>query len=199
MRDSLYLWHQPHPRRLICSGLEFRDLLPELRRSDALLLLRHEYANAEYDRRSGFDFVMGDDLGTLADDDIYSYGDFCWVDVRGGASLSQLSDEGIADLTFFAHTRRPRRDIRVPELNNEFLWWSHDGAWYVSLYYTNWQAVGDLLVRLLTQLVPEPEAKAHVDLISRADAAWWCRQGSLAPCEATENMDKLINAYRPPR
>jgi hypothetical protein len=197
MRDYLYLWHQPSRQRIVFSGLEFRDILPAIEACDVLLLLRSEYGDAEHDRASGFDFVHAEDLTDLANDDIDGYGDFCWVDVHGGADFSSLIDESIAEATFFAHTRRPLRNVSIPGLSNSLLWWSHDGAWYVSLFYSQWQVVESTLRSLLSSFVSRDEVESHVRRFVHEEGAWWCQPGAVASCEATEDIDALLARRRP--
>src|SRR5262245_6740938 len=111
MRDYLYLLHDPKEKRLVASGIEFRDLVPELTTGGGVVLLRHNYADAMFDEQSRFEYVPPDGLARLAADDIYGYGDFCWADLGRGAALAALTDEAIANLTFFAHKTRPLRDV----------------------------------------------------------------------------------------
>ncbi len=118
MCDSLYLWHEPEKKRLIASGIEFRDVVPELMTAGGIVLLRHYFTEATFDARGHFEFVPSTGLARLAADDIYGYGDFCWTDFGQGIALAALTDEAIVELTFFAHTGRPLRDVVIPGLAN---------------------------------------------------------------------------------
>ena len=100
MRDYVYLWHDSSRRRVVTSGLEFRDLTPDLKQVGGLVLLSRQFRDARFDRKSRLEFIETDALPALAADDIYSYGDFCWADFERGVALAELSDDAIAELTF---------------------------------------------------------------------------------------------------
>jgi hypothetical protein len=80
MRGYLFLWHQPAERRLIASGIEFRDFVPQLETAGGIILLHHRFEEASFDPVSRFAFVPAAGLARLAAGDIHGYGDFCWAD-----------------------------------------------------------------------------------------------------------------------
>lgn len=191
MRDYLYLWHEPQKKRLVASGIEFRDFVPELASAGGVVMLRHNFTDADFDSGSRFEFVPAEGLPRLAADDIYGYGDFCWADFGRGVALAELTDEAIADLTFFAQKARPLRDVGVPGLANRFLCWAHDDGWYARIFYSDWRAVDGLLRRLLLGLFREEQALRTLDSLSRGAIAVWCRRDAVYECEQTEDINAL--------
>lgn len=191
MRDYLYLWHEPEKQHLVASGLEFRDVVPELATAGGVVLLRHDFSDAEFDEASRFDFVPSDGLAPLAADNIHGYGDFCWADFGPGATLTELTDEAIAELTFFAHMARPLRAVAIPGLGNRFLGWAHDDGWYASIYFRDWQAVEGLLYRLLRGLLREEQVLRTLDSLGRGASAFWCRRDAVDECEQSSDIDAL--------
>lgn len=191
MRDYLYAWHQPNSRRLVLSGVEFRDVAPELTAGGGVVLLRHRFDVASFDPTSRFEYAAGEDLSLLVREDVYSYGDFCWADIGADASLAQLSDQAIAELTFFAQLARPLVSPEIPGLGNRFLWWTHDDGWYARVFYREWRDVAGLLARLLKNLLADDLASETLKRVSRGETAWWCRRDAVAECEATEDIDAL--------
>jgi hypothetical protein len=191
MRQYLYLWHERLAKRLVASGIEFRDLVPDLRVAGGLVLLRHRFDKAAFDRVSRFDFIPPDRLALLADDNVYGYGDFSWADYGRDVALAELSDQAIAELTFFGHAGRPFGDVEIPGLSNRFLYWAHDDGWYARIFYRRWDDVRSILRRLLPDLLGEEQATRVLDLVRRGENAFWCCGGHAIECEQTENIDAL--------
>lgn len=79
-RDCLYFWHKPACNRIIASGIEFRDFVPDFSSAGGVVMLRHEFNDASLDGKSRFDFAPAAKLEELTADDIINYGDFCWAD-----------------------------------------------------------------------------------------------------------------------
>jgi hypothetical protein len=195
VRDYLYLWHDQQTNRIVASGIEFRDLVPELATAGGVVLLRHEFCDPAYDSHSRFEFVPQDELELLAADDIYNYGDFCWVDFGRGVALAALTDEAIAGLAFFAQQARPLCDIKIPGLANRFLCFAHDDGWYASIFYRDWREVEGLLRRLLLRLLSEEQASRTLELLGRDQSAFWCRRDSVFECERSDDIDMLQSKY----
>ena len=191
MRDYCYLWRDSEKQRLVLSGVEFRDFIPDLETSGGIVLLRHKFDGSSFDLTSRFEFVPLDEISQLAGDDIYSYGDFCWADFGPDISLAELDDQAISSLTFFAHTARPLGAIEVPGLSNRFLCWAHDDGWYARIFYRTWSDAEGLVRRLLPQLLDDAQAEFTLNQLRAGDAAFWCSKGSVAECEPTEDINSL--------
>lgn len=195
MRDYLYVWHEPQARRVVASGVEFRDVVPGLLNTGGIVLLRHQFDEASFEPRNRLEFVPAENLTRLAADDVYGYGDFCWADFGRGVSLADLEDSAVAALTFFAHAARPLGDVPVPGLSNRLLCHAHDDGWYTRFFYTRWDAIGSLLEELLARLLDEPQVMATRDVLQRGEAAFWCRKGSVVECERMEDIDTLLHKH----
>jgi hypothetical protein len=195
MRDYLYLWHEPQEKRLIASGIEFRDFVPSLQTVGGVVLLRHQFDEPSFDAASGLEFVRAASLARLADDDVYGYGDFCWVDFEREASLADLDDPAVAALTFFAHAARPLGDVQVPGLGNRFLFHGHDDGWSARIYYSRWDAIDPIVDSVLQRVVDGPTVVTIRVALQRGSAAFWCRGGSAVECERTEDMDMIQRKY----
>lgn len=191
MRNYLYLWRQPELKRLIASGIEFCDLVPELASAGGLVLLRHRFDEASFDPASGFDFVPADDISRLAADAISRYGDFSWADMGSGVELGGLSDQAVAELAFFGRKLRPLGQVEIPGLGNHFLCYGHDDGWYLRIWYARWEPVESMLRRLLPAVLSEAQARRTLDLVRRGEGAFWCQGGRAVACEQTEDIDAL--------
>jgi hypothetical protein len=196
MRNYLYLWHQPATHCLIASGIEFRDLIPELAGSGGVVLLRHQFDDASFDRASRLQFVQTNRLDELANDNVNSYGDFCWADFGPGVSIADLSDSSVAELMFFAHAARPLHSRSIPGLENHFLYYSHDDGWYARIFYRDWNLLVPALHRLFGRLLNQQQIMQAIVLVQRGTCAYWCCEGAIAECEATEDIDSLQRKNR---
>lgn len=198
MRNYLYIWHEPRINRVMMSGVHFADFLPSLQGVGGLLLLRHEFSDAHFDRATGFDSVQAEQIEELVQENLYNYGDFCWADYGPNSNYDRLSDEAIAELAFFRHIARPLRSVPVPGLGNRFLCYAHDDGWYASVYYSNWILIEELLQRLLPNLLSEQEAGRTIESLAKTDVAFWISTNNIIECEKTNDIDRLQIKYLKP-
>jgi len=198
MRDYLYLWHQPACNRIIASGVEFCDFVPDCSSAGGVVLLRHKFNDASFDLKNRFDFVPAVKLAELAADDIHNYGDFCWADFSRRSVLAELSDPAIAALAFFGHTARPLGGkIKVPGLDNGLLCFAHDDGYYARVFYAHWDAVGPLIGRSLDHILDAKLSAETYERVRMGDTAFFCYEGEVVECEQTEDMDAIQRKHLP--
>lgn len=195
MRDYLYLWHEPDASRLVASGIEFGDVAGFFAGNDAgLVLLEHEFDGATVGP-GGFDFVDAGQLEELAQDNIYAYGDFIWLDfnrLESADSSSEPGDEEIAQLAFFAHMRRPLASVVVPFFRNRFLAYSHDDGWRLSLYYANRTDLVGLLEPAITQSHPGTASQV-LDFLRAGCGAIWATADEIERERGTTNINEVLH------
>lgn len=187
MRDYLYIWNDPNERLLVASGIEFRDLLPMFTRG-GLVLLKHDFDDAEHDDDSGFDFVAAPRVSELASQNIYSWGDFRFADYPSDV-FPRIPPEHVAELLYFAHAGRPLRRPLVESVGNRFLCSIHDDGWSFHAHYTNWQDIEHCL--LLAGSMISRDLVASVK--NAATGALWVREGRPEPEERTFDIDSILN------
>ena len=196
MRSYLYVWNEPAKHRLITSGLEFRDLLPVLS-GRGIYLLRHQRVDS--DSSQGFDFASAAELSALAADDVYSWGDFVWVDYPDPEVLphdprpKDLPPESVAELLYFGHACEPLRDIRIPGLGNRFLGSSHDDGWRLVLWYSEWRHIEELLKAIVAQ----PSFERIAAGVRDGSCGFWLEDGKIETEEMTLDIDGLLNRRHP--
>jgi hypothetical protein len=195
MRDYLYIWHDLEKTRLIVSGVEFCDFLPNFSETGGLILLEHGHEDAISLFEIGFDGVFNHELHQLAKDDIDGYGDFIWVDYDKSISLRDLSEQSVAELLYFSHRGKPLVENSIRGLSNKFLYHGHDDGWRTYIYYSDWSSVDKLLYRLLLNLTLEREATALLMRIREGSEAFLCRKNDIISCEKTEDIDLLQRRY----
>ena len=192
MRDYLYAWRDKEDEFLVASGLQFSDIVTSLRGQGGIILLKHGYADARHDGNSWFEYVRGADLPGLLSEDIYSYGDFCWVDFVED-DFPKFTDNEIAELLYFGHMAKPLRKAVLPCLQNRFMYHSHDDGWFLKLYYANWESVESLLLDAIGKTAMAPLASETVALVSQGKSGAWVSGDKVLESERTMDMDAVLN------
>lgn len=100
-----------------------------------LLLLKHEYPGASTSPHSHLDFVNRKQIEDLAEQDIYRYGDFCWVDFQHESALEIMDPQEIAELLYLGRMHKPLASPFFDKLKNRFAYCSHDDGWRCRLYF----------------------------------------------------------------
>jgi len=188
MRDYLYLWHDPHQKFLVASGIEFRDFLQCLKLQGGIVLVDHQSEISSYDVSTSFDYVPISSLSELAAEDIYSWGNFVWADYSS-SEFPAINDMEIASLLFLAHKARPLHAVQIHSLSNKFLAYVHDDGWYLRLYYSEWGHVEQLIAGLI------PAGLGNLDVAELRDGTYgfWLNAGVVDREEKTHDVDSVLN------
>lgn len=134
INDFLYLYKDNKSSLSIMSGIAFKEFALGISRPLNLLLIRHGFYKGKLHKPSFFTYVANKELPLLIEDDIYWYGDFCWVDCKDEKSLEKLSPQQIAELLFMAQTLKPLFSPYFDSINNKFVYLGHDDEVVTYLY-----------------------------------------------------------------
>ena len=127
-------------------GIEFYEFMFCVeRRPENLILLKHKFDGALWNQHSRFEYVTPREINDLIEDDVYGYGDFCWVDVNAIEDLDQMSKLQIAELLYFGHLAKPLHEI--PKVR--FAYYAHDDGWFNKLYVTKLEDYESILSKVL--------------------------------------------------
>lgn len=138
LRDLIYVNGKEHYDQCFYSyGIEFYEFMSCVpHRPENLILLKHQFEDARRNIHSGFDYVTSQEIDGLTEDDVYGYGDFCWVDVQKEEDLDRLTKLQIAELLTFAHLAEP---LHVTP-KARFAYYAHDDGWFNKLYVSDLEA-----------------------------------------------------------
>jgi hypothetical protein len=131
LRSYTYIWHNRDQHFVVASGIEGRDVLALLDDEDCLLLLSRvaeEGFELRADPQTRMEFARATDIAKLPQEQVYSWGDFCWVDFRG-ETFPKLSKQELAEILYFGQMVQPFGQIRIPGLGNRFLL-GQSGFWF---------------------------------------------------------------------
>jgi len=141
----IYAKLSPENNGAVFSGITFADFIECASvQVENLLLLKSGYFSDK--RCHNFELLEGkDDITKLAHEDIYNYGDFCFVDYISPASVQQLTGNEISELLYMAHLLKPLKSPFLDTLQNKYVYLSHDDGWYCKLYCKEQQVLNSIL------------------------------------------------------
>lgn len=192
LRDYLYIYNDPVSRYILASGIEFRDIADRVGLDGGLIVLMHDariYPKyMSYNRDCSVDYVPRASIPELAKEDIYNWGDFCWVDYVG-EDFPTMPDRELAELAFFEHRIKPLKRIVIPSLGNKYLCYAHDDGWLLQLYYSDW---ADILA-----LIGDKYPQLDFDKVRRGETAYWVSGDTVEEEEIDGDMDSILNRRFP--
>ena len=191
MREYLYIWNNPEERFIVASGLEFKYLAPLLC-VGGLILLEHKSEVARYDNKSLFEYVPKAGFRDLANEDMYSWGNFSWVDYSAD-TVPAITPEDVAEILYFGHAAKPLREIHIQSIGNQFLAYAHDDGWFLQLYYVEWESVW----RILSKLYPVLLSGNVAVPLQEGSSALWMNNGLVVQEVKTFDVDSVLNRRLP--
>lgn len=162
-----YIYINEEEGYVFSSGMDFKTFAGALlNKTSGLLILKGYPCYARYDRHTSFEYVPTDKkVLFIQEEDVYSYGDFCWADFAEDKSITKLTDKEIAELLFAAHLKRPLESAFFSSLENQYLYLCHDDYYWVRVYMRDTkqyklvieQKIRDWFIGRKRSLAPIPE------------------------------------------
>lgn len=138
IRNIIYIHENADKKYVLSYGIEFFEFAKNLPfKLNNLLLLNHQYDHGSFNMHTLLEFVESEKIQKLAHDDIYGYGDFCWIDFEEEAGVDELEGQEIAELLYLGHTKQHLQPPFYSKLNNQFAYLAHDDGWFNKTYYRN--------------------------------------------------------------
>lgn len=162
IRDLIYISGNEMNHKCFYSyGIEFHEFMSCMEwEPEILILLKHKFADALLNLHSRFEYVTSNELNDLINDDVYGYGDFCWVDMNAPEELDHMSKQHIAELLYFGHLAEPLH--RLPMAR--FAYYAHDDGWFNKLYVTDLLDFERLLSKVLLLKLMRLTRKSFEDI-----------------------------------
>lgn len=155
LRDIIYINADLDESWVLYYGIEFKEFFAALPGSlSNLLLLAHDYYWGSLRSSSSFlDYVIGEQITDLAKQDIYMYGDFCWVDFDHESAIDLLEPQEIAELLYLSHMNKPLGSPFFSKLNNRFAYCAHDDGWRCKLYCRELREFAEVIANIVKSTV----------------------------------------------
>lgn len=145
LRDILYINAFPESNEVVYYGMQLKEFIKfapvEL---NQLLLIEAEYFGAGFRSKTKFEIVEKDDMNDFLNENIYGYGDFCWVDFNQRENVENLEPIEIAELLYLGHMFKPVKSPFFDKIQNRYAYLAHDDGWFCRLYckqYSDFQEV----------------------------------------------------------
>jgi len=160
IRDLLYVHLNQTDQYVISYGIEFSEFAAAFSGSlNHLLLLEHRFDDTEYNMHTLLEYCPEDRINKLAAEDVYGYGDFCWIDFMEEEVLNELSDQEMAELLYLGHFKHHLKLPFYNKLDNRFVYLTHDDGWFNKTYYRSFKdffhLLSDVISFKLGELKPE--------------------------------------------
>jgi hypothetical protein len=149
-RDVIYLIYDDEQHCVTSTGIEFLEFVRAIPFAlKNVLLLSSGYTGGYYHSDLRLDYVVEKSLPELFKEDVYSYGDFCWVDFENVGSLDEIKPNEKAEILFLAHYKKPLHSAFFNKLNNKFAYLAHDDGWYNKILYKREEDFIDVLRNII--------------------------------------------------
>jgi hypothetical protein len=146
VRDLIYVHLNQADQYVLSYGIEFEEF--SLAFSDSLnnlLLLKHRFDDTDFNMHTLLEYCPEERVPKLAEEDVYRYGDFCWIDFFEEEGLNELTGHEIAELLYLGHLKHHLKIPFYSKLNNRFVYLAHDDGWFNKTYYRSFKDFFQLL------------------------------------------------------
>ncbi len=117
------------------SGMTFKDFMSGIKETpNNILVLKGFPDEGNWSHKLGFEYILQNNMESFIEEDVYSYGDFCWVDFQCEDDLEKVSNEELAELLYLAHRVEPLRKFTFHSLQNRYAYLCHDDDYIVKVY-----------------------------------------------------------------
>lgn len=135
-REVLYLLYNKDERKVLSYGMEFYEFVKCLnKKPNNILVLEGKFCGSSFDYTTRCEMCYGDDLDVFMTEDVYNYGDFCWVDFVTEEKLKTLTPSEIGELLYLGKLQKPINSPFFTKLENRFTYLAHDDGWRNIVYY----------------------------------------------------------------
>ena len=135
-------------------GLSFAEFIESVSyKPQNVLLLKGNFINSSFNLHTRFEYVTSNHLPELYCDNVYNYGDFCWLDYEDYSCVESLSELEIAKLLYAAHKFKILENPFFLKLKNKYLYLTHDDEYNTRIYMQDLKDYKNVIIaKLYTEL-----------------------------------------------
>lgn len=120
------------------TGMTFKEFIFGMKpKINNILILSGFPEVSNWNRKLCLEYIKKEKLNDFYEEDVYSYGDFCWVDFENESDLNNVTKEELASLLYMAHLKEKLNDFKIKSLNNKYAYLCHDDEYSVKIYMQN--------------------------------------------------------------
>lgn len=156
LRNLVYVHLNENKQYVLSCGIEFAEFTQSLSSlMNHLLLVKHRFDDGDYNLHTLLEYVPSERLIKLVKDDVYGYGEFCWIDFEEEEGLNDLSGQELAEILYLAHMKDHLKLPFYNKLQNRFVYLAQDDGWWNKVYYRNMKDFYRMLGFILAEKVKE--------------------------------------------
>ncbi len=159
-RELLYLSFLEEENKVLSYGIEFNEFMNCIEgRPKNILILEGDYWGSAFDFTTRCHICVENDIEEFIAEEVYNYGDFCWIDFSDVKGLRSMTRLEAAELIYLGKLQQPVQSPFFEKLNNRFVYLAHDDGWNNIIYYRDIQEYRDVLNRLICNKIKKVHGK----------------------------------------
>jgi hypothetical protein len=136
IRDLIYVHLNQSDQYVLSYGIEFSEFAAAFSGSlNHLLLLKHKFDDADFNMHTLLEFCPEERIHKLTNEDVFAYGDFCWIDFIEEEVLNELTGQEIAELLYLGHQKQHLKAPFYNKLGNRFVYLADEDGYFNKTYY----------------------------------------------------------------
>lgn len=195
---SVYIRIDESKNLIHTSGITFHDFISSMDINNKNILILAGYPRRdEFCSKLNLEYISKENVIELANEDVYNYGDFCWIDFENKESLEKVSKDELAQMLYMRHMSTPFNSYKTPSLNNNYAYLSHDDGWWNNLYLDDITEYKKMLAYLLIK-----NLKGRKKIMTTPDEKlinWLfdlCKQGIILDFEEVKSSASDLGVYQ---
>lgn len=146
IRDVFYVNAFPKNNEVVYYGMQLSEFIKYSPVDiNQLLLLQAEYYGPGFKSKTRFEVVGKETMSDFLREDVYGYGNFCWVDFDDTENIEKLEPIEIAELLYLGHMFKPVNSPYFEKLQNRFAYLAHDDGYFCRLYCRQYSDFEEIL------------------------------------------------------
>lgn len=135
LRNFYYMVCDFEKNEVFTCGATFFDFMKFIvDKPENILLLKASFGDGKWNNDIYLDYVDSDNMKELINDDVYDYGDFCWVDYDDIKRIENMNKMELAELLYLGHMFQPLKEVNMKWLNNKYVYTAHDDDFYSKIF-----------------------------------------------------------------
>lgn len=164
-RELLYLAFNEEEKKVLSYGIEFNEFISCLKeRPKNILVLEGNYWGSEFDFTTRCEVCHQEDIDEFIAEEVYNYGDFCWIDFVELDGLKSLTPIEVSELLYLGKLQQPVKSPFFDKLENCFVYLAHDDGWRNLIYYKDLEDYGRILNNLIVAKLKKMHNKSVISL-----------------------------------